>query len=272
RETGLANVERTWEEFKNGLAADNQTLLALEKKAQNSFRGYGKFLRLLRRAAESAAPDLTRDEYQLITELRELLGKIGSDLERFRKLLLPAFFRYRALWLLFLFCQLPLVPFLQYFGFHSFSYWGGLASIGGCLVVGFILHQIGKHQAEPLAARIATALGTARKLHDACPEKSERRHTEELEKVESDFKNMGEWIGQEWTVAVEEAAALRESCPPHLEEKAARVAARNVQLRRLKREHLDRVHTNTLERLNSEAETRTRNLTRICEEQEAKFN
>src|SRR6185369_845578 len=68
RETGLANVERTWEEFKNGLAADNQTLLALEKKAQNSFRGYGKFLRLLRRAAESAAPDLTRDEYQLITE------------------------------------------------------------------------------------------------------------------------------------------------------------------------------------------------------------
>src|SRR6185369_5944654 len=64
----------------------------------------------------------------------------------------------------------------------------------------------------------------------------------------------------------------RESCPPKLEEKAARVAARNVQLRGFKREHLDRVHTNTLERLKSEAETRTRNLARICEEQEAKFN
>jgi len=272
RETGLANVERTWEEFKNGLAADNQTLVSLETKAQKSFRGYREFLRSLSRAADSATPDLTRDEYQLIAELRELLGKIESDLERFRKLFLPAFFSYRALWLLFLFCQLPLVPFLLYFAFHSFSYWGGLASIGGCLVVGFILHQIGKRQAEPLAARIAAGLGTARKLHDACPEKSERRHAEELEKIETDFKNMGQWIEQEWTLAVEEAAARRESCPPKLEEKAARVAARNVQLRGLKREHLDRVHTNTLERLKTEAETRTRNLAGICEEQEAKFN
>jgi len=45
-------------------------------RARHSFRGYRKFLRLLfRRSGKRLKTDLAPDEYQLLSELRELLGK-----------------------------------------------------------------------------------------------------------------------------------------------------------------------------------------------------
>ena len=290
REAGLASAETAWEEFKAALAEEDRALMLLETTAQHSFKGYRKFLRLLSRAQAGSAnlppapsssaetgrdtrpPDLALDEYQLTAELRDLRNKIGGNLDRFRRFLLPAFFKHRVAWVLLVFCQVPLVPLLQQFGVNSFSYREAAASVIGCLAAGFILHQVGKRQAEPLATTIADALANARRLHDACPEKTDARHTQELERVENDFQNMTQWIDQEWTLAVEQAAASRESRPQEIDEKAARVSSKNGQFHRLRLEQLDRDHDGTVQKLKQETEAQTRELASGCAEKEAKFN
>src|SRR5205085_5015508 len=70
RETGLATAETTLVEFQSTLAQENQALAVLEERAQNSFKGYRKFRRLLAKAPALAGPDLLPDEYQLISEVR----------------------------------------------------------------------------------------------------------------------------------------------------------------------------------------------------------
>ena len=70
RETGLANAESAWNEFTSALAQEHDALSALEATAQSAFKGYRKFRRLLARPQSMAEPDLSRDEYQLMSELR----------------------------------------------------------------------------------------------------------------------------------------------------------------------------------------------------------
>jgi len=172
RTTGLANAETTLAEFQAALAAEQQTLASLEVRAQDSFRGYGKFQKLLSNAQAQA--DVSRDEYQILTELRELLTKTAGDLNRFRKLLLPAFFKYTPVWVVLVLCQIGAVPALQYLKIGSFTYPMAIASTAGCFVLGLVLHQLGKRRAGTLATTIAKSLKKARQLHAACPERPKR--------------------------------------------------------------------------------------------------
>ncbi len=272
RETGLANTETTLAEFKTGLAAEHEVLLLLETKARNAFKGYRKFLRLLSAPPAMNSPEVPSDEYQLITGLREVLGKTRDDLDRFRKLLLPRFFKAWPVLLLIGLCPLPLVPLLQHFGVSSFSYREAAGTMVGCLVAGFILHEIGKRQAAPLATAIGNALANARRLHDAAPEKAETRHRQELERVENDFQNMNQWIDQEWSLALEEAASMKGSRPTEIDKKAARVSAKNETHFRLRLESLEQEHAEAVARLKRAAETQAMELAKVCEDKEAKFN
>ncbi len=271
RVTGLANAETTWTEFRAALAGDNETLTALEASTRNAFKGYGKFRRLLASAPEKANLDLAPDEYQLMAELRELLTKASDDVKRFRKLPLPAFFKHWWFWLLLVLSLIPLVPLLQHFGTNSFTYQHAGASIAGCLVVGFALHFLGKRQSEARATSIANVLGKARKLHDACAEKCEIRHVQELELVESDFVNMNQWIEQEWNVTLDEATAARMSRPQELDEEAVQAKAANEQDYRVKMEQLERAHAESIAHLQRETETRKKDLAEVCAAKEAKF-
>jgi hypothetical protein len=191
-EAGLAAAEAAFLEFQNELAAEDETLVRLETKARNSFKGYWKFRRLLSRARALTEPDLAPDEYRLMTGLRELLRQAGDDLDRFRQLLLPAVFRYLPVWLVLVLGQLPLAWLLRHFGIQSFTFRQAGASVAGCLVAGFILHQFGKRQGETLARAIASALGRARRMHDACPAISEARYRQEIERVESEFQSLSD--------------------------------------------------------------------------------
>ena len=272
RETELASTETTCEEFKIALASEDEALAALEARARSSFQGYRRFRRLLARAQELADADLASDEYQLIAELRALLGQAGEDLRRFRKRFLPALFRFLPVWLVLVLSQIAMVPLLQYFGIRSFSYgWAG-ASVGGCLAAGFLLHYLGRRGAEPLALRIADALGKARRLHQACLEKTERRRTQELERIESEFLSKNQWIDQEWSLALGEAAEMGESSPKKVDEKAARLRARNERDYPLRLEHLHRHHKETVERLRAEEERRRTELAKTCEATELLLN
>ncbi len=272
RETGLASSEATLAEFKSALAAEHETLVVLEIRARNSFRGYRRFLRLLSGARERAGLDLGPDEYQLVAELRELLTENRDALRRFRKLLLPGVFRYLPVWLVLVFCQIPLVPVLQQFGIDSFSYREALASIIGCLAVGFILHSIGKRQAEPGARPVAAGLEKARRLLDACLQKAEARHMEELKRIESEFQSKNQWIESEWNLALEEATTERVSRPQQIDEIALRVSTRHRESHRLKLERLERNHADDVARLKHEAETRKKELAVASAEKESKLN
>lgn len=272
RDSGLTNAETALAEFKAALAADHETLAFLEAKARKSFGGYRKFVRLLRDAPKQAEVDPTPNENQLSAQLRELLSKAGKDLDRFRKLLLPSFFRYRLVWLVLIFAQLPLVLLLAQFGITSLTHREAIASIAGCLVVGFTLHLIGKRQAEPAARTIASVLGKARQHHDACFEKCGSRHTQEVERIENQFRTKNEWINQEWDRTLEEAAADRASLPQMIKEETSRAFDENEKFYRGELERLLREHVETVERVNFEAEARTKEAAAICAEREAKLH
>ena len=272
RELGLANAETAFADFKASLAAEHETLSRLERLARSSFRGYWKFLRQLAHAPASSHPDLAPDEFELIVKLRSLLAEAGEQLRRFRRLPLPALFRYFWLWLGLILAQIPLVPILQHFEINSFSYRQAGLSVAGCLLLGFLLHFIGKRQAGPGAASIVRALGQARRLHDACLDKTAARHTQELDRVENEFQSKTQWIDQEWNLALDEAAAERDSRPQKIEVKASRVAAKHEQLCRLRQEHLERDHRDTVERLRREAGEQLKLVTDTCEEKVRKLN
>ena len=271
-ETGLANAETTFAEFRAALTEDQAGLLQLEARAQNSFKGYAKFGRMIPSALEKAAPNLAPDEYPLQTGLRELLGKTQDDVGRFRGMVLPAFFRYWLFWLVLVFLQAPVAYGLQLFGIKSFTYQHAGISIGACLVLGFILHFLGKRQGEPRAAAIADALGKMHKMHDACLEKSETRRVKEIERVENLFQTNNERINREWNEAIDEAVSERESWPRRIDAKGSNLAERNDQLCHLKLEHIEGEHAAAVGKLKADAERRLKEVTDAAAANEAKLN
>ena len=91
RDTGLANAATTLEEFRANLAAEQAALTSLEGAAQRRFQGLPEVCSRPVKAYQKAAPPAPAlDENQLLAELRDLLGKTRSDLERFRRFLVAA--------------------------------------------------------------------------------------------------------------------------------------------------------------------------------------
>jgi hypothetical protein len=271
RETGMANAETALAQFKTTLAADQEALGLLEATARKSFTGFGRFVRSLRRAPKEAEVDLSSDEYQLSSQLHELLDQAGNGLSRFRKRLLPAFFRYRLLWLGLIFAQLPLVLLEKQFGSTSFTYREAIASIVGCVVIGFVLHLFATRQAEPQARTIIANLGQARRLHDACFEKCEARYAKAIEGIENQFRAKSEGINQEWDRALEEAAADRASLPQRIKEETSRAFNENENVYRGQLQRLQREHADTIERVTLEAEARKKEASAMCAEKETKL-
>ncbi|MCX6904121.1 MAG: FtsK/SpoIIIE domain-containing protein [Verrucomicrobia bacterium] len=271
REASLAAAEATCGEFKSQLNEDYQALLSLEMGTQKCFKGYARFVGFLSSVTEAVEPDSGLDEHQVLAQFRELFTQSQNDLGRFRKRLLPGFFRYLPLWLVFVLGQIPLVPLLQLFGIKSFSFVQAAESIAGCLVAGVILYFVGKRQSEPLALAIARALRQAHKLHESCLARAEARLTQERERIENEYQSKNQWIAEEWNRAVDAAAGQREACPQQLETRAERALARNENRHGLTLEGLERVHGDTNSRLKKETEARIRERTDLSEKNEAKL-
>jgi hypothetical protein len=272
RETGLAKTESAWTEFKETLTAELGALVDLEERARTAFGGYRRFRAMLGRPGEAGTVDLAADEYRLFAELRELVNKTDGDLGRFRKLILPLFFRFTPLWIVVVVCIVPLVPILAHFGVPSFTYTHAGAAVGGSVVIGLLLHQLGRRSAEPRARTIAGALSRARRLHDVCLEKCEIRHSQEIERIEGEFKSKTQWVEQEWNLALEGAAGARDSLPQQIDAKAARAATRNEEFHRAASQQLAVAHDRAVERISAEARSRLEELTATCAEKEGRLN
>ncbi len=270
RDTGLANAAATLEEFKNNLAAEQDTLAGLEKTARSSFRGYWKFRRLLSRAQETAKPNLQPDENQLIAQLRELLMQTRDELDRFRRVPLPMVFRFLPVWLLLLLCPTPLI--LQHFGVGSLSYQVAAGTAGAMFVGVCVLYFLETLQAAPAAAKIADALGKARRLHDACLEKAEARYQQEIKRIVNEFENATETIDQNLKLALKENVGMKGDFREKIDEKTVRISGRNEEIHRVKLERLKQTHTHTVEQLQQESETQRTEFARTAEEKESRFN
>ncbi|MEP6662459.1 MAG: FtsK/SpoIIIE domain-containing protein, partial [Verrucomicrobiota bacterium] len=267
-ETGLVTAEKTVLEFKTSLAQEQDFEDSLHAAARKSFQGFGKFVKALDKSVELSESELARDEYQLIAELDAVLTKTREDLARFNKLILPKIFRFRWLLAFLVLLQLPLVPVLQHFGNTSFTYQHAGILAGALLILGFILHQVAKRQAEPLAKTMADALAQARRLHDVCAAKTDARYSREIERVENEFKTKGQWVEGQWRETLDSAAESRGLNPPQIDEKHHRVFARHEELAKFRLERLEENRKELVANLKNETAAQKSEMERISREKQ----
>ena len=187
---------------------------------------------------KAAPPAPALDENQLLVELRDLLGKTRSDLERFKGFWLLRVFKYLPLWVLVVLGEIPLV--LQHFGRNSDAYWKAGICVGGSLAVVLVVRYLACRPAGRLAASIADALGKARLLHDTGLERAEAHYQQELERIKSESESTTRTVDQELKQAIAEAGEQRVGCRMQSDEKASRALEKNDRLHRAKLDRLQR--------------------------------
>jgi S-DNA-T family DNA segregation ATPase FtsK/SpoIIIE len=270
REANLSSVATTCQEFKTNLAVEDQSLVHLVEDAQAAFRGYGNFRRRLTSANENANPNLAPDENQLLAQLRDLLNRTRDDLKRFGGIILARLFRYLPVWLLLIFCPTPIV--LKYLGKISMSLQMAELFAVGLIGLVLIMYFAGRGQAAALAARITDALGSARRIHDACLEKSDAHYHQDIQRAKDDFQNKTQSIDQQLKLALKEALELKGTFREKIDDKTVRVNNRNERWHQQGLERVEREHTEGLAGLRKQADVRKEALIAASAEREGKFN
>lgn len=95
-ETGLGNADKTFVEFRQSLAVEHEFIATLEQKVRKAFGRFGKFGRLLSQPDQPRDADSARDEYQLLSELRELRVTTEKEMAEFGSITLPKIFAQKS--------------------------------------------------------------------------------------------------------------------------------------------------------------------------------
>ncbi len=254
RDNGLTNAATTLQEFKTNLAAEQEALAQLEQNAYGAFKGHRPLVNLLAAAREAAAAPSTQDENRMLLELRELIGKVGADLKRFREYLLLRLFKYWPAWVAIILCEIPLV--LQRLGLNADAGWKAGGCVLASLVVLFVLRYVAQRNARSAATAIADSLGKARRLHDTAFERSEAHYQKELERIKTEFETTTRTVDLELKQTVARAGELRVSCRMENDGKATRVLEKNERLHHVRLQRLEREHTGAAGHLKRAAEVR----------------
>lgn len=253
REQGLAANDAALADYNQRLNDNRQEFVALEQVVARAFGGISKFKSLLAEAAQKPESEFAPDEHQLLEELRKLHMLAGEDLGRFQKFFIPKFFRIFPLWVQVIVLGGlggGLHPLLQYFKVQSVPdpriFWGG----AGALFIGtLVLYFKARGQGLSLAGKLAEALEKARRMHNACLAKSQARHAQEIERLETNYKNTTEEVDRQWKANLAEAVEMREFWPKQIDEKLSRIYARHDRLYQARGEQIGRERAATLERL-----------------------
>jgi DNA segregation ATPase FtsK/SpoIIIE, S-DNA-T family len=255
RDNDLANATATFESFQQKISESNADFSRLEQGARRAFRGYGMFRRLLRRHQQQAEPDLSQDENRLFEEFRRSESKSRDDLARFQKNLLPWIFRFLpvSLVVLLLLGAIGAVPVFQHFGRNTVS-WSQTGPVAFGLLVILVLYFRGRRAAAPAAAVIAEQLGKARRLLDACPQKSAEHHQREQERIHAEFNATSRNLNQEWKQGVRRLASARGLRPMEVDQKALQAGQKNEHYRRAGFARIERRHQEKIAGLQTEAE------------------
>jgi DNA segregation ATPase FtsK/SpoIIIE, S-DNA-T family len=273
REQALADAAATRDQFKNDLAAEEQSLLKLEKSARAAFRGYGRFRRQLKRAGNRTAADALTDGTHLVGEVRELLKEGGAELRKFRTSPLPLLFRFLPPWLLLLVCAVAAVPW----GLHRMqvnllpTYPVETWAIAGGATAAVILavHFLGGMMAGAGAGKIVSALGKARRLVDTGFEMSDTWYQQELGRIGDEFEGGTSEIDEGLKRALKENIAMKGSFRETIDEKTVRITKRNEELHRARIKRLEGGHAEAAGRLREATESRRAELARSASAAEA---
>lgn len=261
-EEALKQNDAALADFHAQLAANRETFVELEISALKAMRGYPAFRRLLRKFPNPKA-DLTGDEHQLLDRLRQLHTRTSADLARFRKSLAPKLFCYLPLWVLIVLvalCAAGAPVALSYFKVATVSYPAAGAAGAALIVLAAAAHVRSRRSATPLATSIAKSLEVARQLHNAALEKAQARHESERQRIELEAKNQTEMLEERWQQTHRDTAAAHESWPRLLAEKSRRTSKKHEELFRSRRAGLQQKHTDTIGRLQGDADTRKEQL------------
>ncbi len=227
READLTRVSAEQECFLQKLAAAELDLEEAQAAARSSFRGYGRFRRLLAPDRTWPEADAVSGHAALFEEISRLKTKTKEDLGRFKSMLLPQLFRFvpvRTLGGVLLGLSLA-YPILTHFGRHDLSpAVSGVAFAALVLLVG--IHGLGGRGAAPLALTIAGHLARSRSLIELCREKSETAGALEKQRIEADLETRRKEAHQAWRQAVRDINQQRDAWPTMIAEKAAKLERR----------------------------------------------
>jgi hypothetical protein len=228
RDEQLAATTAAYEDLQLRLQDAGAELIRLETSARSTFRGYGRFRRMLAPGRKWPEPDLAPDAPALFAAWQQLQEKIQRGLAQFRKQPLPLIFRFLPLWLvlLVLLGVAAADPVGVHFGKNMISHTGAGVALGAALLI-LGIHFIGGSMAAAAAAAIAADVAGARRLLDACHEKSGVHLEQEQARIQNEFEVTKRNFNQEWRQASRSISGRRGAEPAVVDERAGRVAQRN---------------------------------------------
>ncbi len=261
RDQELVNSTARHESFQQNLATAGEELTRLESSARSAFRSYGKFKRMLASKRQWPEPDLSPDENVLLDQLKKIQGKTAGDLKQFRKLLLPIIFKFIPLWLVavLMLGVVAAYPVMNHLGRDMVSL--PEATIALAVLFGVAsVYFFGGRSAAPLAKTIAGNLFVARRLFDACTEKSATHFHQEQERIRNEFEVSRQTYNHEWRQAVKDIDHWRGVQPTTISAKASRLLQKNDQWWQRELARLQTVHAETVSRLKEEDAVEVRQL------------
>ena len=239
RQTQLADNTARLEQFKAGLAENYAGLGSLEKSVRSAFRGYAAFRRLLSPRRPWPEPVLPPEANELFTELRGLETATRGELDRFVQFQLPRIFKFLPPWLFTLLLLLgwgawTLLQHQPGTGW-SFSRETGIA-LATVWIILFVVHQLGKFPARPVARTIAANLARARLLHDRSLARAESQWQQEQDRIQQEFEDTTRTLNQQWKQTLKEDHSSRGTRAQAVDEKGFRIMQKNERIYRAKLE------------------------------------
>jgi DNA segregation ATPase FtsK/SpoIIIE, S-DNA-T family len=249
RDNAYAQSVVTLENFRQKNAEASERFATLIKSVRSAFAG-GFRGQLKQQWPE---PDLAPDENKLFAQFEDLEKRIGDDLKRFKKFLVPQIFRFLPIWLLGLLLLgfAITVPALRHFGVSAVGTIPQSAVIGAVVafVVILVVYLLGGQRAKPLAKTIAGDLAKAGRLLDATAQKAEQTYEREQVRIKNEFETALANINKEWRLANRKAINSRGSRPVETDVRAGRIFQRHEQKHFALVEDLEKEHSVNLKRL-----------------------
>ena len=232
RDAAVSEAQQKRAEFAEDVSAEWEKWEELNAAAFDLFRGMGKFQKRLPGEEvedESPAVDIRTGSVGLMAAARKRRDQATKDLARYRRKLLPLFFRGFPVWLLALLIALGFVVafFLgPQFGREDFTptnvgIWAA-CSLGG---VG-LLYLLGLATAAGLAGRIVDSLFAIRKALFDADATSEKETEAETERIMTEADSATRELQAEWKQVVQDAEDARAPIAQEADKRAERALAK----------------------------------------------
>ncbi|HAB16675.1 MAG TPA: ATP-binding protein [Verrucomicrobiales bacterium] len=243
-EKAALEANEIWfQEFSARLAEQRRELVARLKEASAAFRGYPSFRRALARPPSLSTAETERKEDQLLSAAGDLIQRASEELPKFRRLSVPAFFRFVPPWLVVgtvaVACAMG-VWLLPRLGRPGLTGPQALGIFAAAIVVFALLHWAGRKTGKLQASKVTEALTRAKQWQSVAEENATKHHANQHQQIIHDARQRREDLAALWDRAAGEARQRREVWPRLRDERAARLSQRLEEVERARRTHLEK--------------------------------